>query len=208
MKNIKRTYISIGTIGDSQVGKSAMTEIYLNREFSEEYLTTIGININTKDTKIIINGEEKEIKVKIWDTAGQEKFKSISTQYIKNCDGILLIYAINNKKTFENIENWLNEIENKKKKNNIPLVLIGNKIDLEKEREVSFQEGEKLAQIYNMEFFECSAKDNINVNECFNCLIELIFQLYEDEFNIDDKSYSLFDNGTMNTSNCCLKKKK
>ena len=208
MKNIKRTYISIGTIGDSQVGKSAMTEIYLNREFSEEYLTTIGININTKDTKIIINGEEKEIKVKIWDTAGQEKFKSISTQYIKNCDGILLIYAINNKKTFENIENWLNEIEHKKKKNNIPLVLIGNKIDLEKEREVSFQEGEKLAQIYNMEFFECSAKDNINVNECFNCLIELIFQLYEDEFNIDDKSYSLFDNGTMNTSNCCLKKKK
>ena len=208
MKNIKRTYISIGTIGDSQVGKSAMTEIYLNREFSEEYLTTIGININTKDTKIIINGEEKEIKVKIWDTAGQEKFKSISTQYIKNCDGILLIYAINNKKTFENIENWLNEIENKKKKNNIPLVLIGNKIDLEKEREVSFQEGEKLAQIYNMEFFECSAKDKINVNECFNCLIELIFQLYEDEFNIDDKSYSLFDNGAMNTSNCCLKKKK
>ena len=208
MNNIKRTYISIGTIGDSQVGKSAMTEIYLNREFSEEYLTTIGININTKDTKIIINGEEKEIKVKIWDTAGQEKFKSISTQYIKNCDGILLIYAINNKKTFENIENWLNEIENKKKKNKIPLVLIGNKIDLEKEREVSFQEGEKLAQIYNMEFFECSAKDKINVNECFNCLIELIFQLYEDEFNIDDKSYSLFDNGAMNTSNCCLKKKK
>ena len=208
MKNIKRTYISIGTIGDSQVGKSAMTEIYLNREFSEEYLTTIGININTKDTKIIINGEEKEIKVKIWDTAGQEKFKSISTQYIKNCDGILLIYAINNKKTFENIENWLNEIEHKKKKNNIPLVLIGNKIDLEKEREVSFQEGEKLAQIYNMEFFECSAKDKINVNECFNCLIELIFQLYEDEFNIDDKSYSIFDNGAMNTSNCCLKKKK
>ena len=208
MNNIKRTFISIGTIGDSQVGKSAMTEIYLNREFSEEYLTTIGININTKDTKIIINGEEKEIKVKIWDTAGQEKFKSISTQYIKNCDGILLIYAINNKKTFENIENWLNEIENKKKKNNIPLVLIGNKIDLEKEREVSFQEGEKLAQIYNMEFFECSAKDKINVNECFNCLIELIFQLYEDEFNIDDKSYSLFDNGAMNTSNCCLKKKK
>ena len=208
MKNIKRTYISIGTIGDSQVGKSAMTEIYLNREFSEEYLTTIGININIKDTKIIINGEEKEIKVKIWDTAGQEKFKSISTQYIKNCDGILLIYAINNKKTFENIENWLNEIENKKKKNNIPLVLIGNKIDLEKEREVSFQEGEKLAQIYNMEFFECSAKDKINVNECFNCLIELIFQLYEDEFNIDDKSYSIFDNGAMNTSNCCLKKKK
>ncbi len=208
MNNIKRTFISIGTIGDSQVGKSAMTEIYLNREFSEEYLTTIGININIKDTKIIINGEEKEIKVKIWDTAGQEKFKSISTQYIKNCDGILLIYAINNKKTFENIEIWLNEIENKKKKNNIPLVLIGNKIDLEKEREVSFQEGEKLAQTYNMEFFECSAKDKINVNESFNCLIELIFQLYEDEFNIDDKSYSLYDNGAMNTSNCCLKKKK
>ena len=204
MKNIKRTYISIGTIGDSQVGKSAMTEIYLNREFSEEYLTTIGININIKDTKIIINGEEKEIKVKIWDTAGQEKFKSISTQYIKNCDGILLIYAINNKKTFENIENWLNEIENKKKKNNIPLVLIGNKIDLEKEREVSFQEGEKLALKYGMQFYECSAKTRININEAFQYLIDNVVDIYKEEIFSEKKEVvQIKEDG-----GCCKKKKK
>jgi small GTP-binding protein len=162
-----------------------------------------------KKIEISDNEKKKTISLKIWDTAGQERFRSVATQYIKSCDGLLIVYAINDRKSFEKIDDWLKEVEEKKNTNyNVPLVLIGNKIDLEKEREVSFQEGEKLAQIYNMEFFECSAKDNINVNECFNCLIELIFQLYEDEFNIDDKSYSLFDNGTMNTSNCCLKKKK
>ena len=205
MKNIKRTYISIGTIGDSQVGKSAMTEIYLNREFSEEYLTTIGININTKDTKIIINGEEKEIKVKIWDTAGQEKFKSISTQYIKNCDGILLIYAINDRKSFEKIDDWLKEVEEKKNTNyNVPLVLIGNKIDLEKEREVSFQEGEKLALKYGMQFYECSAKTRININEAFQYLIDNVVDIYKEEIFSEKKEVvQIKEEG-----GCCKKKKK
>ena len=206
---ITKSIIKLGTLGESKVGKTNISNVFMGNKFDEEELSTIGVGNLIKKIEISDNEKKKTISLKIWDTAGQERFRAVATQYIKSCDGLLIVYAINDRKSFEKIDDWLKEVEEKKNTNsNVPLVLIGNKIDLENEREVSFQEGEKLAQIYNMEFFECSAKDKINVNECFNCLIELIFQLYEDEFNIDDKSYSLFDNGAMNTSNCCLKKKK
>ncbi len=210
MKNIKRTTISIGTLGDSHVGKSALTDIYLGKDFSEEYISTIGINANVKEDKIIIKGEEKTIKVKIWDTAGQEKYKSIATSYIKNCNGIFLIYSINDRKSFENIEIWLNEVEEKKRYNsNVPLVLIGNKIDLENERVVSKEEGEKFAYKYNIKFFESSAKNKTNVKEAFNYLIEMVFLAYENEFNTCDQSVFYLDDDEIAKSNvCCFHKNK
>ena len=209
MKNIKRTTISIGTLGDSHVGKSALTDIYLGKDFSEEYISTIGINANVKEDKIIIKGEEKTIKVKIWDTAGQEKYKSIATSYIKNCNGIFLIYSINDRKSFENIEIWLNEVEEKKRYNyNVPLVLIGNKIDLENERVVSKEEGEKLAQKYDIKFFECSAKSNINVSEAFQYLIDSCVEIYhEDIFNAIKKNINIYEKDH-NNNVCCNKKRK
>ena len=207
MNNIKRTSISLGTLGDSHVGKSALTEIYLGREFSEEYISTIGINANIKDDKITIKGEEKKIKIKIWDTAGQEKYKSIATSYIKTCNGIFLIYAINDRKSFENIEEWLKEVEEKKNTNNkVPLVLIGNKIDLENERVVSKDEGKKLAQKFNLEFFECSAKNNCNVSKAFHCLIKMVFLVYQNEFDTSDQSIFNIDDEPDKSTVCCKKK--
>ena len=210
MNNIKRTSISLGTLGDSHVGKSVLTEIYLGHEFIDEYISTIGINANIKEEKLIINDEEQKIKIKIWDTAGQEKYKSIATSYIKTCNGILLIYAINDRKSFENIEEWLKEVEEKKNTNNkVPLVLIGNKIDLENERVVSKEEGEKLAEKYNIEFFECSAKKGINVNEAFQYLVKMVFYVYEKEFNSNEQSFIDIEDDNFGKSNvCCFHKKK
>ena len=115
MEQITRKIIQIGTLGDWGVGKSNLSSVFAKNEFSTEHLSTIGINCLIKNIKIKIGNQEKEIKVKIWDTAGQEKFKSISIQYVKNCLGIILVYSILDSKTLENIDNWINEIKEKKK---------------------------------------------------------------------------------------------
>ena len=100
----------------------------------------------------------------------------------KNCLGILLVYSINDKRSFEDLENWIKDINAQKIYDNVYLVLIGNKCDLEKERKIYFEKGEKFALKYNMEFFETSAKDNININESFNALIDEVIYIYKDEF--------------------------
>ena len=182
MDTLKRTMITFGTLGDSKVGKTALTNAYLEKEFEDEYLSTIGVNSCIKEITINLNNKELPIKVKIWDTAGQEKFKSISVQYIKNCMGIFIVYAINDIESFNNILSWLKEVEEKKSRSNIPLILIGNKYDLEKERKISKEEGEKLASRYNMKFFECSAKTGYNVNEAFQCLTDQVVETYKEEF--------------------------
>ena len=183
MTKILREIIAIGTLGDYAVGKSMLTNVFTKKEFTEEHMSTIGVNCETKNVTIKLdNNETKEIKLKIWDTAGQERFKSISVQYIKNCLGILLVYAIDNEKSFENIETWMKEVEEKSSNKNMCLVLIGNKCDMEENRMIKKEQGEKLAQRYGLKFFECSAKKGINVNEAFQELIDQIVAIYKDEF--------------------------
>ena len=164
-------------------------------------MSTIGVNCVTKNVTIKLdNNETKEIKLKIWDTAGQERFKSISVQYIKNCLGILLVYAIDNEKSFENIETWMKEVEEKSSNKNMCLVLIGNKCDMEEKRMIKKEQGEKLAQRYGLKFFECSAKKGINVNEAFQELIDQIVAIYKDEFGKKGMSLKVTTGGK---KSCC-----
>ena len=113
-EKITREIIQLGTLGDSGVGKTNLSTLYVDNKFSQEFISTIGFNCLIKNIKIKINDIEKNIKVKIWDTAGQEKFKSISVQYIKNCLGILLVYSITQQESLKNIENWMKEVNEKK----------------------------------------------------------------------------------------------
>ena len=166
MDKIRRTVISIGTLGDSHVDKTNLASIYTNQGFNLEYTSTIGVTNYIKEIKINIDGELLDIKVKIWDTGGQERFRSLSINYIRNCLGLLMVYSVDNIESFKNIEMWLKEVSEKcDQKYKIPLVLIGNKCDLEEN--VSEIEGRKLAEKYDMKFFLCSAKENINVQEAF-----------------------------------------
>ena len=218
VEKIVRQVITLGTLGDTEVGKTQISEVYIENKFTIEHISTIGYNCLTKNIKLKIDNKENNIKIKIWDTTGQERFRSICTQYVKNCIGILLVYAINKKESFENLTNWMDEIEGKKSRENIPIVLIGNKIDLKEEREVSYKEGENFAKKYNIKFFECSAKEGINIKEAFQCLIDNIIQLYKDEF-LDDKKDENKDNNNNKIvlndkksknkdGGCCKKKNK
>ena len=127
-------------IGDTGVGKSCILSQFLQNKFSPQYDVTVGVEFGAKLIKI--NGEP--IKLQIWDTAGQETFKSITRSYYRSAAAALLVYDITCKESFKNLTNWLTEVR-EHGNNKIAIMLIGNKKDLEKNREVSTQEGEKFA---------------------------------------------------------------
>ena len=120
------------------------------------------------------------MKLQIWDTAGQERFRSIQASYYKGANGILVVYDITNRSSFENLNSWLIEIEKNGNKN-VYKLLIGNKSDLEDQRKVSKEEGKEFAEINGMEFFETSAKENYQVQDAF-------IQLTRDVIRTKDKS--------------------
>jgi len=204
---IQKEIIKLGTLGESKVGKTNLSNVFIGNKFDDEELSTIGVGNLIKKIDIKYKEKSKSISLKIWDTAGQERFKSVATQYIKSCDGLLIVYAVNDRTSFEKIEEWLKEVEEKKNTNNkVPLVLIGNKIDLENERVVSKEEGEKLAEKYNIEFFECSAKKGINVNEAFQYLIDSCVEIHHDDIFNAIKKINI--NNEKVDNNCCKGNKK
>ena len=161
--------IKIMVIGESLVGKTALITKYTKNKFGGAYLTTVGIDF--QDKFLNING--KEIKIELWDTAGQERFRNIAKNYFQSSDGFLLVYDITKKSSFEKLDFW-NEQINLNAPKNTKYILIGNKIDLEKEREVQKVDGENFAQKNNIQFYETSAKDGTNVNYVFELLAKEI----------------------------------
>ena len=144
------------------------------------------------------------MKLQIWDTAGQERFRSIQASYYKGANGILVVYDITNRNSFENLNSWLIEIEKNGNKN-VYKLLIGNKSDLESQRKVSKEEGKEFAQINGMEFFETSAKENYQVQDAF-------IQLTRDVIRTKDKSLEKNDKNIKinigNSNDITTKKKK
>ena len=149
-------------IGDSGVGKSNILLRYTRDKFNEEFQSTIGVEFGVKNLQI----EDKIYRVQIWDTAGQENFRSITRAYYKNSVCACVVYDITSKKSFENIQSWIEDCRKQCPKT-ILLVLIANKVDLENEREVSYEEGANFAKKYEMFFFETSAKTGKNIDEVF-----------------------------------------
>ena len=158
-------------LGDSSVGKTCFLKRYTDNTFQDAYLSTIGFDFKYK---FVTLEEGKTVKVQLWDTAGEERFKTIAKSYYKGAHGIVLIYDVTNRKTYENIRKWMNQIKDDSS-SNISIILVANKIDCENEfRQVIKEEGEVLAKNNNLPIFEASAKDNINVEESFKYLIEEI----------------------------------
>ena len=149
-------------IGDAAVGKSNLLLRYAHGQFKDEYQLTIGVEFGAKNIKI----NDKVFRIQIWDTAGQENFRSITRAYYKNSCCALVVYDISSRETFEHITNWIEDCKNQSPKT-IFMCLVGNKCDLNEKRQVSIEEGRDLADKNNIMFFETSAKDGINVDEIF-----------------------------------------
>ena len=157
-------------LGDSTVGKTCFLLRYTDDTFLDLHMATIGLDYRLKT---MILDDHRIVKVQLWDTAGQDKFRAITRNYYKGARGIILIYDITNIKSYENIKKWINEIKEEISEN-VTIVLIGNKIDNEKERKISKEQGEKLANDYNVSFFETSAKTGQGVNESVFYLVQKI----------------------------------
>ena len=156
-------------LGDTSVGKTCFLKRYTEDTFQDAYLSTIGFDFKFKMVTLK-NG--KQVKVQLWDTAGQERFRTIAKSYYKGAHGIILIYDVSNPKTYDNIKKWLAQIK-EEASSKVCIILVANKIDHE-ERVVTEEEGEKLAKSFNLKIFESSAKENINVTEAFQEVIENI----------------------------------
>ena len=157
-------------LGDSRVGKTSLILNYVDKMFPEAHISTLGVEY--KEKTIIKNNFN--IRLQIWDTAGEERFRSITKNIFRNANGILFVYDVTNKESFVNIKNWIKDTENVDKE--IKGLIIGNKIDLDEQRVIFYEDLEEIGEKYGMPFLETSAKNGTNVNECFETLIDELFK--------------------------------
>ena len=166
-------------IGDSGVGKTNILSRYINNEFSLATQSTVGVEFGSK----IIKKNGKVIKLQIWDTAGQERYKSITSAYYKGSRGAFVVYDITRKTTYDNIDKWIGELKTNGSED-VLIMLVGNKSDLEDKREVITEEVEKKAQEQKLAFCETSALNGKNVEYAFENLInEILKKVEKDKIN-------------------------
>ncbi|CAJ1427413.1 unnamed protein product [Effrenium voratum] len=166
-------------IGDTGVGKSCLLLQFTDKRFRTDHDLTIGVEFGAR----LINIDNKQIKLQIWDTAGQESFRSITRSYYRGASGALLVYDISRRDTFNHLTRWLEEARQNANANMV-IMLIGNKCDLDR-REVTYEEGAQFARDHGLIFRETSAKTAQNVEEAF---IQTARKIYE---NIQNNVYDL-----------------
>lgn len=169
-------------LGDAGVGKTSLMWRFSDDVFNHTYISTIGIDFKLRT----IDVQGQKVRLQVWDTAGQERFHAISVSYYRTAAGIMLVYDITRRCSFENIAKWLRKIDEHAKEDVIKL-LIGNKCDMEQPRAVMREEGEKLADEYDMPFFETSAKENESIKEAFECIAEEIMERFVPGWGIREK---------------------
>ena len=159
-------------LGDSGVGKTNLISRYISNSFDENTRATIGVEFFCKNFRI---NKKRTIKVEIWDTAGQERYKAITSVYYKGAKGASIVYDITSRKTFENIDKWIGEIK-ERTTDDVKLIIIGNKTDLNNEREVKSEEALIKYQDMDIPLIETSALEDTNVNEAFINLIKIVYK--------------------------------
>jgi len=174
-------------IGDTGVGKSCLLLQFTDKRFQPVHDLTIGVEFGAR----MINIENKPIKLQIWDTAGQESFRSITRSYYRGAAGALLVYDITRRETFSHLTRWLEEARQNSHQNMV-IMLIGNKSDLEHRRQVSKEEGETFAQENGLVFLETSAKTSANVEDAFVKTAEKIYEnIQSGVYDVNNESYGV-----------------
>ena len=173
-------------IGDSGVGKSCLTNRATTNLFEDTYSATVGFEFLSFNVKI----NEKVVKLQIWDTCGQELYRSLITNFYRNSSLAIIVYAINSKDSFENIEMWLRELRTHSNPD-AKVFLIGNKIDLENERKITREQGENFAKTNKLHLFlESSAKTGFNAKKVFIKAAKVLYDEHLKYKNIEDNASS------------------
>ena len=159
MDSSKRLTLVLAHVG---VGKSCLLLRFSDDSFTPSFITTIGIDFKIRTIEL----EGKRIKLQIWDTAGQERFRTITTAYYRGAMGILLVYDVTDERSFNNIRNWIKNIEQHASEG-VNKILIGNKCDILEKKVISEEQGKELAAEHGIKFMQTSAKSNIGVEEAF-----------------------------------------
>ena len=190
---INKHQFKIILIGESSVGKTSIINRYIDNKFTNKFESTITVETKKKLYQI---DNDNIAELNIWDTAGEEKFRTITKQFYKDTHGALIVYDITNKESFERINFWLKDLIDFSPPD-IIIYLIGNKIDLEKKREVEFNEGKKYSEENNILFNEVSAKNGNNVSAIFDILSNKIFEKKKKEENNVNKYKRRDERGTI-----------
>ena len=176
-------------IGNSGVGKTCITNNAVTNSFSNEYKSTIGMEIFSLYIKIKNNNTI--LKFQIWDTCGQEIYRSLITNFYRSSSLAILVYSIDQRESFDDLDLWIKEL----KANNSPdtkLILVGNKLDLEDKRKVQYEEGKKLAQDFNfIGFFETSAKTGKNIKDMFLKAAVILYEEYNKFKDVEETNSNL-----------------
>ena len=205
--NIPTTTIhKIVVIGNTGVGKTNIITRYVHNKFDNNAKATIGAEFYEKEINIIDEGEEDKVKISIWDTAGQERFRGLVSSYYRNASGILLVYDISEKSTFDDLSFWINEMS-KYGHRNAEVFLIGNKKDLIDLREVSKDEGLALAEKKGFTFYETTAL-NIEDNTIENMFKDIVLKIRDNDGLRDLGLSGLNDAGISIGTNFNLNRKK
>ena len=197
-------------IGSSSVGKSSILQRYIQKVFNESYSCTIGVDFFMKSLDI----GDKSIKMQLWDTAGTEKFRSITTGYYRGANAAFIVFDLTSKQSFECLNEWIENYYKYSDPNSEKnVVLIGNKCDLVDRREITQEEIDKFIKDNNIMYYETSAKTGQNIDECFYFIAEKLVKQFENKENEEEKRTDLINNdnlkeGTVDligNKKCCLK---
>ena len=168
-------------VGDSFVGKTNILSKYLKNEFHEDSKATVGVEFGSKEFNI----EGHSIKAQIWDTAGQERYKAITSAYYKGAKGAFVVYDITRKSSYESIDKWVNDLKATADKK-LTIVIIGNKCDLEDQRQVTKELGQEKASKLEVAFLETSASSGENLEKAFEMMVNEIYKKCHEEMLADN----------------------
>ena len=201
---LKDLKLKLLIIGDSNVGKTSMLLNYTDNYFPESHLATIGVEYKVKEIKT----DKYNIALQIWDTAGQERFRSITKSFFRNTNGILFVYDITSRRSFQSVKDWIKDSE--MHDSGFEKILVGNKIDLEAKREVQTDELKEYGLKKKIDIIETSAKERINIDEAFKKIVDLILGNKDEkkileEFGVKTNNEINLDKNVTKKKGCCLK---
>ncbi|KAF6728672.1 Ras-related protein Rab-3C [Oryzias melastigma] len=191
-------------IGNSSVGKTSFLFRYADDSFSNSFVSTVGIDFKVKT----VYRNDKRIKLQIWDTAGQERYRTITTAYYRGAMGFILMYDITNEESFNAVQDWATQIKTYSW-DNAQVIMVGNKCDMEEERVIPPEKGKHLADQLGFEYYEASAKENINVRQVFERLVDIICVKMSERVDVEapaapgTKTTRLTDKPAQLPQKCC-----